>query len=149
MPRPQLPYPVRAKKIDLPLALIAEIDLALHSELEDKVPYGAWQRLVEQLLREWLARRVAKTSAMRTMQRMARSQLDEGALRNAELLAYRVYLNATGSALDQEMLALCAWREQPLTAAEVITTHQQFLQQAKANELSQTQSKKGDDNESA
>lgn len=39
------------KNVSLPEDLVAEVDLLLYSELEGRVPFGAWSRLVEGLLR--------------------------------------------------------------------------------------------------
>lgn len=43
------------KKISLPEDLVAQVDLHLYSELEEKVPFGSWSALVETLLRGHLA----------------------------------------------------------------------------------------------
>ena len=45
------------KNISLPEDLVARVDLELFSELEGKVPFGAWQRYVEGLIRADLERR--------------------------------------------------------------------------------------------
>lgn len=42
------------KSISLPTDVVALVDLQLYSELEGRVPFGAWSRLVEALLRRWL-----------------------------------------------------------------------------------------------
>lgn len=44
------------KKISIPEDVVAQIDVLMWSELEGKVPFGAWSRLVTELLREHLAR---------------------------------------------------------------------------------------------
>lgn len=46
-----------AKNIVLPTSLIAHVDLILFSELEGRVPYGAWKTYVEALIREDLRKR--------------------------------------------------------------------------------------------
>lgn len=56
MPRPKKAIPSVTKEISLPPDLVARVDLALYSELEDRVPHGAWQRLLTELLANWLAR---------------------------------------------------------------------------------------------
>lgn len=40
------------KKLSLDAELVAKVELALFSDLEGRVPYGAWSGLIEQLLRE-------------------------------------------------------------------------------------------------
>lgn len=55
MPKPQrVDRPVE-KSISLPRSLTTQVDLLLYSELEARVPHGAWAKLVEQLLRQHLA----------------------------------------------------------------------------------------------
>lgn len=54
MPRPKSVNPTVAKEIYLDQRLVAKVDLALFSELEGRVPQGAWQRLLTQLLQQWL-----------------------------------------------------------------------------------------------
>jgi hypothetical protein len=44
------------KNISLPETLVAEVDLLLYSELEGRVPYGAWTVLTQRLLEEHLAK---------------------------------------------------------------------------------------------
>lgn len=50
---PKTIRPVR-KNLCLPEDVVARIDLELYSELEQKVPFGAWQKLMERLLRQHL-----------------------------------------------------------------------------------------------
>lgn len=42
------------KKISIREDIAAQVDLKLYSELESRVPHGAWSRLVTALLEEWL-----------------------------------------------------------------------------------------------
>jgi hypothetical protein len=42
------------KNISLPETLVAEVDLLLYSELEGRVPYGAWKGLVQMLLEKFV-----------------------------------------------------------------------------------------------
>lgn len=56
MPRPKKTDRPVEKHLPLPTSLVAEVELRLFSELEDKVPHGAWSKLVAQLLHEWVAR---------------------------------------------------------------------------------------------
>ena len=44
------------KKLSLDAELVAKVELALFSDLEGRVPYGAWSGLIEQLLREYFNR---------------------------------------------------------------------------------------------
>ena len=44
------------KKLSLDAELVAKVELALFSDLEGRVPYGAWSGLIEQLLREYFSR---------------------------------------------------------------------------------------------
>lgn len=44
------------KSISLPEDLVARVELELWSDLEGKVPFGAWQRYVEGLIRADLER---------------------------------------------------------------------------------------------
>lgn len=44
------------KKLSLDAELVAKVELALFSDLEGRVPYGAWSGLIEQLLREHFSR---------------------------------------------------------------------------------------------
>ena len=57
MPRPRKAIRPVEKNISLPEDLVARVDLELYSDLEGKVPFGAWQRYVERLIREDLAKR--------------------------------------------------------------------------------------------
>lgn len=59
----------RAKHIDppkhigtvIPESLWSKVQLELYSELEGKVPYGAFQKLVRGLLTDWLKTRGVET----------------------------------------------------------------------------------------
>lgn len=44
------------KNISLPETLVAEVDLVLYSELEGRVPYGAWAELIQALLEGHIAK---------------------------------------------------------------------------------------------
>lgn len=57
MPRPRKAIRPVEKNISLPEDIVARVDLELFSEVEGKVPFGAWQRYVEALIRADLARR--------------------------------------------------------------------------------------------
>lgn len=53
---PRIIRPVE-KNISLPEDLVARVNLELFSEVEGKVPFGAWKKYVEQLIRADLAKR--------------------------------------------------------------------------------------------
>jgi hypothetical protein len=55
MPRPKRSVRPVEKSISLPEDLTTRIDLILFSELEGKVPHGAWARFVEGLIRKHLS----------------------------------------------------------------------------------------------
>jgi hypothetical protein len=52
--RPPLIRPVRPLNVHVDQELITRADLLLYSELESRVPKGAYQKLFNQLLRQWL-----------------------------------------------------------------------------------------------
>lgn len=65
MPRTKKVIRYVKKGIQLPEDLLIEVDLELFSDVEGKVPFAAWQKLVEPLLRQWLAeRRAARRAAV-------------------------------------------------------------------------------------
>jgi len=47
------------KNLSLPQDVVTKVDLELWSEVEGKVPFGAWSRYVEGLIRNDLAKRYA------------------------------------------------------------------------------------------
>lgn len=49
------------KNISLPLSVVVKVELELFSELEGKVPFGAWQRYIVRLVEADLAKREAKS----------------------------------------------------------------------------------------
>lgn len=54
MPRRKQINPSVGKHLKLPAELVLEVELQLFSELEGRVPFGAWQRLITRLLQEHL-----------------------------------------------------------------------------------------------
>ncbi len=50
------------KNISLPQSVVVRVELELFSELEGKVPFGAWQRYIVRLVEADLAKREAKSS---------------------------------------------------------------------------------------
>ena len=57
MGRPRKAVPSIEKNISLPRDLVAAVELELYSEVEGKVPFAAWQKYLEGLIRADLARR--------------------------------------------------------------------------------------------
>ena len=52
MPRPRSPIPIVRRNLSIPEDLAARLDLALHSDLEGRVPQGDYQAFFVRLLRE-------------------------------------------------------------------------------------------------
>ena len=50
------------KNISLPQSVVVRVELELFSELEGKVPFGAWHRYIVRLVGADLAKREAKSS---------------------------------------------------------------------------------------
>ena len=50
------------KNISLPQSVVVRVELELFSELEGKVPFGAWQRYIVRLVEADLAKREAKAT---------------------------------------------------------------------------------------
>lgn len=59
MGRPRKAIPSIEKNISLPRDLVIAVELELYSEVEGKVPFAAWQRYLEDLIRKDLARRAS------------------------------------------------------------------------------------------
>lgn len=59
MPRPRKTDRPIEKNLSLPSSLVARVELELYSDLEGKVPFGAWQRYVTGLIEADLARKDA------------------------------------------------------------------------------------------
>ena len=57
MGRPRKAVPSIEKNISLPRDLVVAVELELYSEVEGKVPFAAWQKNLEDLIRKDLARR--------------------------------------------------------------------------------------------
>lgn len=57
MPRPRKTDRPVEKNISLPTSTVARVELELFSELEGKVPFGAWQRFLVGLIDQHFARR--------------------------------------------------------------------------------------------
>lgn len=56
MPRKQRVIRPIMKNISLPETLVSRVEMELYSEVEARVPFGAWAMLVGQLLTDWLAK---------------------------------------------------------------------------------------------
>lgn len=59
MGRPRKAVPSIEKNISLPRDLVVAVELELYSEVEGKVPFAAWQKYLEDLIRKDLARRAS------------------------------------------------------------------------------------------
>lgn len=57
MPRPPRADKPIEKNISLPTSLCTKVDLILWSDLEERVPHGAWARYVQELIEQDLTRR--------------------------------------------------------------------------------------------
>lgn len=57
MPKPKRVDRPIMKSISLPQSIVIPVEMDLYSELEMRVPHGAWSRLISQLLREWLEKK--------------------------------------------------------------------------------------------
>lgn len=55
MPRPPNTIRPASKNLQLPSDLVAKVDMLLWSDLEARVPHGAWARLITELLEQRLA----------------------------------------------------------------------------------------------
>lgn len=59
MARPRKAIRPVEKNISLPEDIVARVDLELFSEVDGKVPFGAWQRYILRLIREDFTRQDA------------------------------------------------------------------------------------------
>jgi len=59
MPRPRKAIRPMEKNLSLPQDLVAAVELELYSEIDGRVPFGAWSKYVEELIRKDLAIRYA------------------------------------------------------------------------------------------
>lgn len=57
MARPRKAIRPVEKTVSLPEDLVARVELELYSEVEGKVPFGAWQKYLERLIRDDLNKR--------------------------------------------------------------------------------------------
>ena len=57
MGRPRKAIPSIEKNLSLPRDLVVAVELELYSEVEGKVPFAAWQKYLEDLIRKDLAPR--------------------------------------------------------------------------------------------
>lgn len=57
MPRPKKTDRPIEKSVNLPESIVAQVEIHLFSELEGKVPFGAWSELMKGLLKEWLEKK--------------------------------------------------------------------------------------------
>lgn len=63
MARPKLIIRPREKTISLPEPIVEAVDEILFSQLEDKVPHGAWSRYIMGLINADLHKRTKKEKA--------------------------------------------------------------------------------------
>lgn len=63
MPKPKSLDPGVSKNISIPQSVVEQVDALLYSQIESRVPHGAYSRLVTMLLRDWLGRLPALTPA--------------------------------------------------------------------------------------
>lgn len=56
MARPKKAVRSIEKNISIPEDLVFQVDLALYSELESRVPHGAWSRYITALIRKELGK---------------------------------------------------------------------------------------------
>ena len=62
MPRPSKTDRPVEKRINLPESLVAQVELKLFSDVEGRVPYGAWAAYVQRLIEEDLTRKEASAA---------------------------------------------------------------------------------------
>ena len=56
MPKPPNPIPSRVLNVALPLPVFTQMMLHLNSDLEGRVPHGAYSRFISELIREHFAK---------------------------------------------------------------------------------------------
>ena len=71
MPRPKAVNPKLEKKLHLDAELVAKAELQLFSDLEGRVPYGAWSGYIEQLMREAQQRQQRAEALAKALQHIA------------------------------------------------------------------------------
>lgn len=96
MPRPRKTDRPVEKNISLPTSTVARVELELFSELEGKVPFGAWQKFLVGLIDQHFARRDgANDPAVRVIARLLevheRRSPEEARLIAREMLAAEGY----------------------------------------------------------
>ncbi len=52
MAKPKNVIPTIEKKVQIPMDLVARMELELHSDLEGRIPYGAQSEFINRLIRE-------------------------------------------------------------------------------------------------
>jgi hypothetical protein len=67
MPKPRKAVRPIEKTINLPETLVVQVDLILWSELEQRVPHGAWARYVQNLIEADIACRALLQENSRKM----------------------------------------------------------------------------------
>lgn len=64
MPRPKKAIPMISKHFQIEGPLHDQFEILLYSELEGRVPHGAWSALINQLLRERLEKLKTNTNLL-------------------------------------------------------------------------------------
>lgn len=96
MPRPKNAIPVIEKTISLPEDLVAAVDLELFSEVEGKVPFGAWKGFLSRLVKEYFQRNQRAAELAKKLEILALEPDLE--VRHLEMdKALLDYLHATGA----------------------------------------------------
>ena len=65
MPRPRKTDRPVEKNISLPQSIVAQVELELWSDLEGKVPFGAWQRYITGLIAQDMHARAKLRSSLK------------------------------------------------------------------------------------
>lgn len=77
MPKPKRAIRPVEKTVSLPEDLVARVDLTLFSEVEGKVPHGAWARFVEARLREYFEKQARAAALSEKIARLAAQECVE------------------------------------------------------------------------
>lgn len=96
MPRPKNVIPTVEKTVSLPEDLVLAVDLELFSELEGKVPFGAWKGFLTRLVKDHLTRGERVRELTEKLKLLAQEK-DKEARHLAMDRAVAEYLAATGA----------------------------------------------------
>lgn len=95
MPRPKNVVPVIEKTVSLPEDVVAAVDLELFSEVEGKVPFGAWKGFLTRVVKTHLAHLGKCQELNQALEAAASSQC--GQQRELMMRAMIKYLADTGA----------------------------------------------------